>query len=334
MKGSEETGRLHPDLINKSALPMPGLTVLISSYNHAPFIERTMNSVYNQTRLPEKLVIIDDGSSDNSVDIIERTLETCPIPFEFVARENRGLCASLNEGLSHVETPYLACLGSDDILLPGFVEQRVKCLETEQGAVVAYGPAYLIDKNDYVIGETTDWGPISESDPLEEMLLGRTLPAVSAVYPTSAVEKFGWNESVYLEDYELLLKLTTLGRFVWSPEILCAWRMHDTNVSHDVPALIGAVLESQNNCAELLGIRPDTLRASQSRYRIEAADHLIAAGWRREAWKLIRRDWRSAGSPLMLLRLLTRLLVPTFLFTKNRERKRNAIRKKYGKLSV
>ncbi len=98
------------------------VTVLVPSYNHAPFVERTLRSIFAQTRALKKLIVIDDGSKDESPQIIKRVLRDCPFEFEFTARENQGLCRTLNEGFSRGDGDYFAYIGSevqteDDILL-------------------------------------------------------------------------------------------------------------------------------------------------------------------------------------------------------------------------
>ena len=74
------------------------VSVVVPSYNHAQFIEATLRSIMKQTLAPAQLLVIDDGSSDESPAIIERVLNDCPFPCELIARNNRGLCATLNEG--------------------------------------------------------------------------------------------------------------------------------------------------------------------------------------------------------------------------------------------
>ncbi len=76
----------------------PKVFVLVPSYNHAPFVERCLRSIFRQTLPPAKLLVIDDGSGDDSVKIIERMLADCPFPAQLIARENLGLCRTLNEG--------------------------------------------------------------------------------------------------------------------------------------------------------------------------------------------------------------------------------------------
>ena len=84
----------------------------VPSYNHAPFIEKCLTSIINQTLPPRKLLVIDDGSRDDSPRIIERVLKDCPFDAELIVRENRGLCATLNQGFGLSEGKYFAYIGS------------------------------------------------------------------------------------------------------------------------------------------------------------------------------------------------------------------------------
>src|SRR5215211_8634377 len=104
------------------------VAVVVPSYNHAPYVAAALRSVFAQTRAPARLLVIDDGSRDGSPQVIEDALKDCPFPCELIARGNRGLCATLNEGLAKTEGTYFAYLGSDDIWLPGLLEARVALL--------------------------------------------------------------------------------------------------------------------------------------------------------------------------------------------------------------
>src|SRR3712207_6667375 len=122
------------------------VAVVVPSYNHAPFVAAALRSVFAQTRAPARLLVIDDGSRDGPPRVIGEALKDCPFPCELIARGNRGLCATLNEGLAKTEGEYFAYLGSDDLWLPGFLEARAAQLEQRPSAVLAYGHAYLVDE--------------------------------------------------------------------------------------------------------------------------------------------------------------------------------------------
>src|SRR4051794_35987874 len=95
------------------------VAVVIPSYNHAKYIERTLRSIFAQTLKPRELLVIDDGSTDGSPRIIESVLKEASFPAQLIVRDNRGLSATLNEGLARLlasdsELPtFFAYLGSD-----------------------------------------------------------------------------------------------------------------------------------------------------------------------------------------------------------------------------
>src|SRR4051794_35042788 len=121
---------------DSSGVASARVAVVVPSYNHAPFVAATLRSVFKQTRAPSRLLVIDDGSRDGSARVIEKTLNECPFPCDLIARENRGLCATLNEGLSKTGGEYFAYLGSDDLWLSDFLSARVAALEDRARAVL------------------------------------------------------------------------------------------------------------------------------------------------------------------------------------------------------
>src|SRR5688572_13525508 len=124
---------------SSQASARPRLEVLVPSYNHAPFIEQCLQSIFDQSEKPDRLLVIDDGSRDGSPQRIERALARCPFPCELIARANKGLCATLNEGLARTAGDLFAYLGSDDLWHPGRLEFGARALDGQHDAVLSYG---------------------------------------------------------------------------------------------------------------------------------------------------------------------------------------------------
>src|SRR4051794_16332357 len=103
--------------------------VCVPSFNHAPFVETCLRSIISQTHRPRKLLVIDDGSSDESPKLIETVLKECSFDAELIARDNRGLCRTLNQALELSDGEYFAYLGSDDLWLRDFLAARVEMLK-------------------------------------------------------------------------------------------------------------------------------------------------------------------------------------------------------------
>ncbi len=313
---------------------MPEIFVLVPSYNHASFVERTLRSVFAQTLPPEKLIVIDDGSKDESAEIIKRVLRDCPFENEFITRENRGLCATLNEGFKKTSGKYFAYLGSDDVWLPEFLAESVKLLEKRPNAVLSFGHAFLIDEEENIIERTDNWTDFADGDALPFLLRGLIFSSPSVVYRRDALEKYSWNEAAKLEDYEMYLKLAGDGEFARLDKVLCAWRQHDWNTSDDFPAMFEEWIAAQNRTAGKLNISRDKLDKIQTELRFNAVFDFIRNGYRREALPLMIKNYRGAKSTRQAAKMLFRLAVPPPLFRWNRKRKRQKAIEKYGKLKI
>ncbi len=310
------------------------ISVLIPSYNHAPFIERTLRSIYGQTLRPKKLIVIDDGSKDESVAVIERVLKDYPFDYEFVKRENRGVCATLNEGFAKTDGDYFAYLGSDDVWLPNFLEEQVALLESRPKAVLAFAHAYVIDEDDNIIDRTDNWTEFADGDLLPVLLRGEIFSSPGVVYRRSVLEKHKWNEDAALEDYEMYLVLTTEGEFARNENLICAWRQHGWNTSSDYPRMFQEQLNSQSRMAGILNLSTSRLEKIQREMKFMAVTGYLRSGNRRKSVPLLWENLSGATSTVELIKTLARLSVPQTLFLWNRRRKRKVGIRKYGKLRM
>jgi alpha-1,3-rhamnosyltransferase len=309
------------------------VSVVVPSYNHARFVEKALRSIFRQTLRPRALVVIDDGSRDDSPRIIERTLQDCPCPCVFVARENRGLAATLNEGFARTGGKYFAYLGSDDLWLPEFLATRVAQLEARPRALVAYGGAYSIDESDRVIDCTTDWARYVDGD-ARPMLLTTLAPlSPTVVYRRAALPARPWNEQARLEDYELYLRLSAAGEFAFDPRVLSAWRQHDDNASQNIAMMLAERLAAQASTAAELGLSAHDLARFQSLARFRSAQEFMRQGHKLTALRLWLAHPRGAPSLSEAARLVAGLAVPHQFLRRRKQRMRRQAAERYGALT-
>ncbi|MDR0297787.1 MAG: glycosyltransferase [Streptococcaceae bacterium] len=124
------------------------ISVIITNYNYATYIEKAIRSIFLQSYSPIELIVIDDGSSDDSLEIIERILKKAPhsMTTTLIARENKGIVATRNEGIQLSKGKYLLFLDADDYFDSDFVEKMYqKAVLT--GADVIYPNWRLIESN-------------------------------------------------------------------------------------------------------------------------------------------------------------------------------------------
>ena len=308
------------------------VSVVVPSYNHAPFIEATLRSIMKQTMRPAELVVIDDGSSDESPRVIDRVLSDCRFPCELIARENRGLCATLNEGFEQTRGDYFAYLGSDDLWLPDFLKARINLLESRPDAVLAYGHAYFIDEQNAIIDSTADWARYADGD-AREMLLETTAPmSPTVLYRRKALEHERWNDKSKLEDYDLYLRLSAKGEFAFDPRILSAWRRHGSNVSWDQALMLEEQLRAQRQSALRFGLTNEQIQALQRTTRFNRAEDFLRVGQKSPALGLMLHNWRGATSPRTTARMLLRLLLPNSIVRRRARARQRKAHQRYGNL--
>ena len=108
-----------------------------------------MRSVLEQDYEPIEYVVVDDGSTDGSVEIVERYAARLAW---WTAQENRGQVPAINRGFRHTSGEYMAYLNSDDTLLPGAVSRMVRELESDRELLLVYGDSQYTDDRSVVTG--------------------------------------------------------------------------------------------------------------------------------------------------------------------------------------
>src|SRR4029078_12941045 len=308
------------------------VAVVVPSFNHARFVEATLRSIFKQTLPPAELLVIDDGATDGSPAIIERVLECCPFPCELLVRENRGLCATLNEGFARSHGEYFAYLGSDDLWLPEFLSARVALLESRPKAVLAYGHAFFIDEENSIVDSTAEWASYADGDSRAMLLetVGPMSPTV--LYRRQALEDEHWREESRLEDYDLYLRLSAAGEFAFDSRVLSAWRRHGSNVSWDQSLMLDEQLQAQREAALRFGFTEPEIERLQTTTRFNRAEDFLRLGQKAQALELIRKNLRGARSAGVGAKLLLRLLIPnSFMRGRARYRQQKTF-ERFGKL--
>lgn len=322
------------DQATAGQLPRTGVSVVVPSYNHGAFIETALRSIIKQSLAPAELIVIDDGSTDNSTSIIDLVLRQCSFPCELIARENRGLCATLNEGLARAQSEYFAYLGSDDLWLPGFLKARAELLDDRPAAVLAYGHAYFVDEENRVVDCTADWANYVDGD-ARQMLLSTIAPmSPTVVYHREALARHGWNEAARLEDYELYLRLCAEGEFAFDPRALSAWRRHRTNVSWDQKLMLAEQLKAQREAAQRFGLTESEISKLQTVTRFQRAEDFLRIGDKPQALRLMLKNISGVRSVSSLARMLFRLGTPFSLMGRYHEAKARKTEERVGRLSI
>lgn len=210
----------------------PLVSVVIPCYNHEQFVQDCIQSVIDQTYQNIELIIIDDGSSDHSVEKIQDMLDSCKQRFnnfEFRHRPNKGLSATLNEALEWCKGDYISPIASDDLMLPSKVKRQVELLQENQEMVAIFGAVQLVNNLNIMIGEIRQKNKIFEFNDL--IYTDRFLPAPTQMIRLDALRAVGgFVEGMIIEDWYIYLKLLETGKKIqYVDEIFCSYRTHDGN---------------------------------------------------------------------------------------------------------
>jgi GT2 family glycosyltransferase len=205
----------------------PVVSVIIPAYNHGRFIEEALESALTQTYRDLEVIVVDDGSTDDTRERVARFGNR----LGYVYQANAGSAAARNLGIRRSRGAYVAFLDADDIWLPGKVERCVEALEQDPRAGVAYHWWSFIDEAGRPLPRM--FSPAYEGDVLAPLLLGWFVGPPMAVVRRSCLEQVGlFDESLrQAEDYDLFLRLALAGyRYVSVPEMLVRCRWHSANV--------------------------------------------------------------------------------------------------------
>jgi glycosyltransferase involved in cell wall biosynthesis len=127
----------------------PLVSIVTPSYNQAAFLEEAIRSVLEQDYEPIEYVVVDDGSTDGSAEIVERYADRLAW---WAAQENRGQVPAINLGFTHTTGDFMAYLNSDDTLLPGAVARMAGALEADPELLLVYGDARYTNEHSAVTG--------------------------------------------------------------------------------------------------------------------------------------------------------------------------------------
>lgn len=214
---------------------MPKVSVIIPAFNQARFLREAVDSVLGQTLRDFEIIVVDDGSTDNTPEVAQSFTDR---RVRYVCQENRGLAGARNTGIAMSSGEFIAFLDSDDTYSPHKLELQTDSL-SEHPAVglVASGYQY-VDEAGKLLGEERPWLNCPKPT-LESLLLGG-LTAVHAVLIRRAwLERVGMFDASFraAEDMDLWYRLGLAGcEMEWVPAIACQYRIHGQNMSRGVKA--------------------------------------------------------------------------------------------------
>jgi alpha-1,3-rhamnosyltransferase len=309
----------------------PGLvSILVPSRNHARFVGASIASAVAQTYPRLELIVVDDGSDDDSIEVIQGALRECGSRFErcvFVPQRHRGLPATLNRAARLARGDFVSILDSDDVFLPHKIDALIAsdAWASPQTAVV-FGDASFIDECsrpfalevDFTRDHSGRTGYATELQfglanlarrPADDELgtyatLIETshIPDGAVLIRSSALQAAGmFDSSVLTTDYALWLKLSRAWRLVYVDQVVAKKRWHDTNTSlrhrdRMVRDAVTLLVRERRHC------RDGALAVVWQRAFVGGVHTILVESRRRDLFALLR-----CGNPFVTARDLVRI---------------------------
>ncbi|WP_158248188.1 glycosyltransferase [Pseudomonas sp. FW305-17] len=210
------------------------VSVCIPVYNHQRYVEQCVRSILEQDYSRIELIVIDDGSPDESCQVIKQLITECEARFErfeFRSRPNKGLSNTLNEGLAWSRGEYFCVIASDDAMLPDKTTKLLAHLEEDATFAGAFGGIMMMDDDGKIVGQVN---PGSRDCCFADIFLAKVkLLAPANLLRTEVVRRMGgFNPQVKVEDWDLWLRMTHGGeRLRIVGEVVSLYRRHDSNTS-------------------------------------------------------------------------------------------------------
>ncbi len=241
------------DLFNYSLV-----SVIIPAYNHEKYIQETIQSIINQTYENIELIIIDDGSTDDTWQKINELKEKCEKRFRntyFATKCNSGTCETLNLLLEKTQGEYIYLIASDDIAKPNAIALEVSFLKDNPNYALVVGDNEIIDANSVVCYWDEKQNCVYETEKATYKTFGDLLKKTRKDIEFSS-EQFGTHSALMLmnhvpngylirksifkkigmftnkaplEDYWLMLQISKYAKMKYLDEVLFSYRWHSTN---------------------------------------------------------------------------------------------------------
>ena len=229
----------------------PTVSVIMPTYNSAKYIAKSIDSVFTQTRQPTELLIIDDGSTDDTRAVVSTYSDS---RIRYIEAPHGGAAAARNRGIDSAGGDYLAFLDADDLWRPTMLEKQVAVMERDKGLICSFTNFVrfaedtgetLAEQFDFypelatlaVVESGLDGASIVEGDSFIQFIRFDEIPAYMQciLFRRAMVTEMRLNESLTrCEDLEFVSRVFMRGKVAFNREVLTDVRRHNSNATRDI----------------------------------------------------------------------------------------------------
>ena len=226
----------------KDQFGKPTVSVVMGVYNGERYLAEAVASILRQSLTEWEFLIVDDGSTDSSAQILKDFAAQDPRIRPFF-NENQGLTKSLNFAIEQAQAPYIARMDGDDVAMPDRLELQVRALEADSSLVLVGAEVEQVTETGIPLGPR---GHLLEHSKIRERLLlghGGSLTHPVVMFRKDAFDAIGGYDEAFVttQDLDLFLRLTEVGKACNLPQTLLHWRQHPQSINRTKAATWAAM---------------------------------------------------------------------------------------------
>lgn len=253
------------------------VSVVIPSYNRASYLPQAVGSVLDQTRLPEEILVVDDGSTDNTAEVVSALRG----PVRYLHQSNRGAGAARNYGIREAKGDYVALLDTDDLWFPEKLARQVAILDQRPEVGLVHSASELMDEGGVPTGEV--WGKADYHGRIyERLLFANGVNASSVLVRRHLLLEVGAYDEAFplLENWELWLRLSKVCEFAYQEAPMTRYRVHKGNAIGDLEKLKRSIylLQAKHILKPDSTLSPGLRRQVLARHHEALADAYVGKG--------------------------------------------------------
>jgi alpha-1,6-rhamnosyltransferase len=235
----------------EAAVPCyPLVSVLVPCFNYAQYVGEALRSVLEQEYPNFELIVVDDGSTDDSVRVIEQVLNRAHVSsqverVEFIKQENQGVSAALNTALAASRGEYVATFDADDIMPAGRLQLQIDYMLKEPQVGCLGGGSIRIDGESRQIPRKDKNRTVKRYDFSQVLANALVVGGNIALYRREAMDKVGgYDPAIKIQDFQMTLKVAEAGFYVdVLPDVVTLYRKHEGSLSKNYKAEYRYALE-------------------------------------------------------------------------------------------
>jgi alpha-1,6-rhamnosyltransferase len=218
---------------------LPLVSVLMPCYNYACYVGDAIRSVLAQDYPNLELIIVDDGSSDDSPAVITDALQNRALGHHvhahFIQQLNAGVSAALNAALAQAKGTYIATFDADDLMAAGRLSKQVHYLMAHPEVGCLGGRTIRIDHDGQPLPSKTKRRPVERYDFAKALASALVVGGNIAVYRRDAIDRAGaYDPAIRIQDFQMTLKVAQAGYFIdILPDVVTLYRKHGASLSSD-----------------------------------------------------------------------------------------------------